>query len=129
MKATFAAITLAVSTAIAAPAMAGGTITFGYTAKNQDEANAMRFGMALYTLAKDRKQNGQITQGAANTAIGIVTSSGNHAIIDQQGNNQEAGMVMGNNGACMLVQRGNGATNYVDASSGMPCVVLGVGLN
>ncbi len=128
MKTTFTALALAVSTAFAAPAMAGGTITFGYSAKTQDEANFMRAGMAIYTLAKDHHDNGRITEGAANTAIGIVTSNGNHAILDQQGNNHEAGMVMGNNGACMLVQRGNGATNYVDATSGMPCVVLGVGL-
>lgn len=129
MKLTLTALTLAISTAIAAPAMAGGTITFGYVAKNADEARLMRGGMAIYSLARDHEQNGKITNQGLGTAFGLMTGQGNHGILEQHGNNHNGGMVLNGNSACALVQTGNGANNVVNANNGATCVMLGIGLN
>lgn len=125
-----AAIILAASTALAAPAMAGGTITFGYSAKNQDEANLMRLGMVVYELGKDHHKNGKITSQGAGAAAAILNPNGNVGIVDQYGNGHTGTMALnGNNTKCMMVQGGNGASNHVNAGPGETCVVFGIGLN
>ncbi len=125
-----AAITLVVSTALAAPALAGGTITFGYSAKNQDEANLMKLGMVAYELGKDHHKNGKITSQGAGAAAAILNPHGNAGIVDQYGNGHNGSMVLNGNGTkCMLVQGGNGASNHVNAAPGETCVVVGIGLD
>lgn len=130
MTRTLTAIVLAASTALAAPAMAGGTITFGYSAKNQDEANLMRLGMAIYTLGKDHHDNGQITEGGVRNAVDWVNPNTNTAYTEQNGNNHNGSMTMNGGGTkCALIQHGNGANNHVHAGSGDTCIVLGIGLD
>ena len=72
MKRTLTALTLAISTAIAAPAMAGGSISFTYEAQNADEANAIRAGLTLYQIVKDVETNGHITQNGINNIAALA---------------------------------------------------------
>jgi len=131
MTRTLIALALAASTALAAvPASAGGTITFGYSAKNQDEANALRLGMALYTLGKDHHDNGKITESGVKNAVDWVNPNTNTAYVEQNGNGHSGGLALQGGGTkCALIQHGNGATNHVNAGAGDTCVVLGIGLN
>lgn len=128
MKTTLTALTLAVSTALAVPATAGGTLTLGYVAKNNDEAMLMRGGMAAYLLMKDHEKNGKITGQGVGSALTLMQGTGNVGILEQHGNNHTAGMNLNGNSACALVQTGNGASNVVNAGGGATCVMLGIGL-
>ncbi|WP_172297722.1 curlin [Pseudoruegeria sp. HB172150] len=129
MKRTLTALTLALTTAFAVPAMAGGTITFGFNAKNQDEANAIRAGLAIYSLVKDIDTNGHITQNGINNAAGIAQGGKNNkGIIHQDGKNHDGTITQnGNNNACGLFQFGNGATGHVNQNGGEACLIFQAG--
>ncbi len=126
MKRILTALTLTAAAAIATPALAGGTVTFGYTAKNKDEANAMRAGLAIYSLARDIHTNGHVTQNGVANAAGIVQGGGNNkAIIHQDGNNHNGSITQLNgNNSCGLFQFGNGANGQVQQNGGETCIVV-----
>lgn len=129
MTRTFAALALIASTALAAPAMAGG-LTLGYSAKNQDEANLMRLGMAVYVLGKDHKQNGGITQNGVNNALSFITPGNNAIYTEANGNGHSNGVaVSGNDNKCAIVQHGNGHVNNTHLGGGETCIVLGIGFD
>lgn len=115
MKRTFIALTLAASTALAAPAMAGGTLSFSFNARNADEANAVRGGLALYSIINDVKTNGHVTQNGLNNAAAMAQSgNGNRGVIHQEGNGHNASLNQrGNGNAYGVFQVGNGANGHV----------------
>jgi len=116
MKRTIIALSLALSTAIAAPAMAGGTISFGFDATNADDANAIRTGLAIYSIFNDVKTNGHVTQNGINNAAALGQhGSGNTGLIHQEGNNHNASLNQnGNNNSYGIFQFGNGANGNVN---------------
>ncbi len=126
MKPLVAGLMLALSTACAMPVWAGPTITFGYTAKNAEEAAALRAGLAIYGLAHDIHTNGHVTQNGANNAAGIFQGGGgNRAIIHQNGNNHSGSIRQtGGNNSCGLFQFGNGASGHVRQTGGQTCIVI-----
>lgn len=126
MKRILTAATVAVATLTALPVLAGQTLTFGYTAKTQEEAEAMRAGLAIYSLVNDIHTNGHVTQNGVNNAAGIVQGGGrNRAIIHQDGNNHNGSIYQtGGNNSCGLFQFGNGATGHVRQSGGQTCIVI-----
>ena len=130
MKRTLTALILAATTALAAPASAGGTITFGFTAQNADEANAIRTGLTLYQVFNDVHANGHISQNGLNNLAALGQSGHGHVgIIHQEGNNHEGSISQsGSNNSCGLFQFGNGASGHVNQSGhGEACLIFQAG--
>ena len=129
MKRILTALTLAISTALAAPAMAGGTISFSINASNAEEANAIRAGLTLYQIVNDIDTNGHISQNGVNNIAALAQGgSGNIGIIHQEGNNHDATLVQQNgNNSCGVFQFGTSATANVQQSGGEACLVLQAG--
>ena len=93
MKRALLALTLATSTALAAPAMAGGTLSFNFDARNGDDANAIRTGLALYSIYNDVKSNGHVSQRGLNNMAALgQRGSGNVGIVHQDGNNHHGSL-------------------------------------
>lgn len=115
MKRTLTALTLVISTAIAAPAVAGGVLSFVVNPTNADEANAIRTGLAFYNIVNDIKSNGHITQHGVNNLAALGQhGSGNVGVIHQEGNNHDASLRQnGNNNAYGIFQVGSGASGHV----------------
>jgi len=121
IKSAIVAITVALS-AIAAPAYAGGYISFDVQPRNAEEAAAMRAGLGIYAIANGIK-NGSIKQkGFGNVAGLLQNGSGNLGIVHQQGNGHNGTLVQNGNGNSYglfqfgknsdghVVQNGNGGT-------------------
>ncbi len=129
MQRILIAVTLAVTTAFtvpAAPAAAGGTITWGYTAKNESEARRMRAGLAIYSLLNGKRGNAQVNQNGDNNSAGILQGGRNNtAIVHQEGRDHSGSIAQGgDNNACGLFQYGRGANGHVRQSGGQTCVVI-----
>ena len=116
MKRALLALTLATSTALAAPAMAGGTLSFNFDARNGDDANAIRTGLALYSIYNDVKSNGHVSQRGLNNMAALgQRGSGNVGIVHQDGNNHNGSLNQaGNNNSYGVFQFGTGADGQVD---------------
>jgi minor curlin subunit len=116
MTRTLLALTLAASTAIAAPAMAGGTISFAFDARNAEDAQAIRAGLTFYRIVKDVKANGHVSQNGINNLAALGQhGNGNVGIIHQDGNNHDASLNQtGNGNSYGVFQVGNGASGHVD---------------
>jgi len=116
MKRTIIALTLAATTALAAPAaIAGGTISFSVDAQHADDANAIRTGLAVYSLLNDIHTNGHVTQNGINNLAALGQhGSGNVGLIHQEGNNHNASLNQyGNGNSYGIFQFGNGANGHV----------------
>ncbi len=86
------------SAAFAAPASAGGSISFNIAPKNAKEEQAMKTGLAIYGIVNAVK-GGSIKQLGNNNAAGLAQfGSGNFGVVHQEGS--------GHNGT--LTQNGNG---------------------
>lgn len=118
MKRTALALTLALTTAFAAPAFAGGTISFSVDAQNAEDANAIRTGLAIYSIFNDVQSNGHITQNGLNNLAALGQhGSGNVGIVHQEGNNHNGSLNQnGNNNSYGVFQFGNGANGHVNQS-------------
>ena len=103
---------------LSAPASAGGFISFSIDAKNAEEANAIRTGLALYQVANDIKSNGHITQnGIANLAALGQHGTGNVGMIHQEGNGHNASLDQtGTNNSYVIFQFGEGTEGHVAQS-------------
>lgn len=113
IMASLVAVTIA-STALTAPAAAGGSISFTVKPKNQDEENALKAGLLIYkvvTLAKD----GQIKQNGVNNIAGLAQlGTGNFGVVHQEGNGHNGTLVQnGNDNAYGLFQFGKNTDNHV----------------
>ena len=104
---------LAGSAALTAPALAGGSISFGYAPTDHDEAQALATGMQLYSLFNGLK-NGSIQQNGFGNMAGVAQNgSGNTGIIVQDGNGHNGTIEQnGNNNACGLFQFGENTDGH-----------------
>lgn len=130
MKRHLIALTVAATTALSAPAMAGGTISLSINAKNADEARAIRHGLIFYNVMNDIKSNGHITQKGVNNLAALGQSGhGNIGVIHQDGNGHNASLSQnGNHNSCGIFQFGNGANGHVQQNgNGQGCLVLQAG--
>lgn len=130
MKRTMIALTLAASTALAAPAMAGGSFSFSIVAQNADDAQAIRTGLTLYQIVNDIQTNGHITQNGVNNIAALAQGGSNNVgVIHQEGNNHDASLHQaGSDQSCGIFQFGDGASNHVTQNTnGAACIVIGAG--
>ncbi|MEL7114432.1 MAG: curlin, partial [Pseudomonadota bacterium] len=114
----FAALALTIS--LATPALAGGTLTFNFEAKNGHQADALRAGLVLYQIARDIDTNGHISQRGINNMAALAQGgSGNIGVIHQDGSNHDATLTQtGGYNSCGVFQFGNGATSNVHQTGG-----------
>lgn len=97
LKSALVGATLAIA-AMAAPAHAGGSISFNLQPRNAQEEQAMRAGLGIYALVNGIK-SGSIKQNGIGNVAGLMQNGrGNLGVVHQNGN--------GHNGT--LVQNGNG---------------------
>jgi hypothetical protein len=121
LSAGIVAATIA-TTALIAPAAAGGSISFSVAPQNQEEADLMRAGMQIYSLIKGAK-NGHINQhgynnsaglgqyGYGNTGIVHQEGSGHSGTVQQHGNDNAYGLFQfGKNTSADVSQHGHGQT-------------------
>ncbi len=113
MKRTLLPIVL--SAALAAPALAGGTISFSIDAQNQQDVNGIKTVLGMYSVFNDVKTNGHITQNGLNNLAALgQRGSGNVSVIHQEGNNHGASLSQhGNDNAYGIFQFGKGAQGHV----------------
>ena len=96
---TIAASAVIAMAALAAPAQAGGSISIGIEPTSQEQADAMRAGLQIYSLVKGAQSGGLIEQlGNGNSAGLAQLGSGNVGVVHQDGD--------GHNGT--ITQNGNG---------------------
>jgi len=116
MTRTILALSLALCTVIAAPALAGGSFSLAIAARNADEANAIRTGLALYSIVNDVRTNGQVTQNGLNNMAALgQRGRGNVGIIRQDGNGHNASLNQtGNNNSYGIFQLGEGTSGRVE---------------
>lgn len=130
MQRTLTALILAAATAMTAPAIAGGSIAFTYSAKNADEAQAINAGLTMYQIINDVKTNGHISQNGANNIAALMQGgTGNVGVIHQEGDDHQASLTQtGNDQSCGIFQFGNGASNNVtQTADGAACISIGAG--
>jgi hypothetical protein len=91
--------TVTAATLATAPALAGGSISVDIKPTNQEQADAMRAGLQIYSIVKGVEDGSLIEQlGNGNSAGLAQIGSGNVGVIHQEGN--------GHNGT--IQQNGNG---------------------
>ncbi|NKB29127.1 MAG: curlin [Rhodobacteraceae bacterium] len=108
--------TLLATTGFAAPAVAGGQISIAIEPKNEEERQAMRFGLGLYAFAKAIESDAYIEQNGNGNAAGIAQSgNGSFGVIEQDGDGHTATLnQQGDNQAFGIFQIGEGAEGHVD---------------
>ncbi|MEM7068438.1 MAG: curlin [Pseudomonadota bacterium] len=96
-------------------AHAGGTISFGFNAKNEDEANAVKTGLFIYKLVKNKKGNAVVDQNGNGNAAGIAQDGSGHTGVVHQDGDGHTGTVTqcGNNNSFGLFQFGKNANGNV----------------
>lgn len=107
---------LAAALSLAAlPAAAGGQVSLGIQARTADEAAALRAGLVLYTLHRDIKTNGHVTQQGINHAAGLFqTGPGHRGLIVQNGRDHTGSLTQTGAGHSFgLFQSGRGTTAHV----------------
>jgi hypothetical protein len=94
--------------AMTGPALAGGQISFGVTAADPEQAQAMRLGMLFYGIAGNLSRNGGIVQHGNGNAAGVVQGgNGNFGVVHQVGNGHNGTIEQaGSNNTCGLFQFG-----------------------
>ncbi|WP_296762823.1 hypothetical protein [Sediminimonas sp.] len=116
MKRTIITATLlALSTAMAAPASAGGSISLEIEPRNADERRAMRAGLTLYALARHMEGDAVIRQRGDGNAAGIAQRGrGGLGIIEQDGDGHTATLSQNGDGQMYgIFQTGDGTTGHV----------------
>ncbi len=114
------ALTAAILSLNAAPAMAGGQITFGFSPSDRDQAQALDTGLKIFSLFQGLSTTGANVRqnGSFNSAGFNQNGSGNHGLIFQNGNGHNGTINQnGSNNSCGLFQFGQ-ATNAQCAQSG-----------
>ncbi len=108
--------TLLATTTFAAPAVAGGQISIAIEPKNEDERNAIRFGLGLYAFAKAIEGDAYIEQnGNGNGAAIGQSGNGSFGVIEQDGDGHTATLnQQGDGQAFGIFQVGEGTDGHVD---------------
>lgn len=115
MKRFVLSTALVLSTLVAVPAHAGGSVSFEITPKNADEETAIRVGLAFYAIAKAIESDAAVIQNGNGNAAGIGQfGDGNFGVIEQQGDGHDASLVQNGNGnAYGVFQFGEGGSAHV----------------
>lgn len=101
--------------ALAAPAHAGGSIGITVTPTNADEAQAMRAGLAIYSIVNGFNGGSGINQIGTGNAGGLAQNgSGNLGVVHQQGTGHNGTLTQNGNGnAHGLFQFGRNTSGHV----------------
>jgi hypothetical protein len=79
------------SATFAAPASAGGWLSFTYVPTNSRDAQDMRVGLALYSLFSGIHKSGSISQHGVDNRAGLAQRGlGNTGVIHQEGRGHSA---------------------------------------
>jgi len=115
MKRILSALILSAGTALAAPALAGGSVSFASNPTTADDARALALGLALYGVANDIRSNGHITQRGARNIAGLAQSGrGHYGVIHQDGRGHDASLTQrGAGNSYGIFQFGRGASGHV----------------
>ncbi|MCP5039004.1 MAG: curlin [Rhodobacteraceae bacterium] len=118
MKRFILSATLAAFTAL--PALAGGSISIEIAPSNTDEANAIRAGLAIYSIAQALEGDANILQNGNGNGAGIGQfGDGNFGVIQQEGDGHNATLAQnGDNNAFGVFQFGEGTDAAVAQSGG-----------
>ncbi len=99
MKRTVLALGLVLGTAISAPAMAGGTVSFNVNPRNGDEARAVQRGLTMYQHFKGGSAGGVVSQNGRNNFAALrQRGNANVGIIRQEGRDHDASLSQSGNG-------------------------------
>jgi hypothetical protein len=95
---------------LAAPAMAGGSISFSFTPTNANDAQSLQAGLQIYGLFNSMRQGANITQRGRHNMAGIgQNGAGNQGMIYQEGSNHSATLAQnGNSNTYGIFQFGRG---------------------
>ncbi|WP_421852191.1 curlin [Oricola sp.] len=120
---TIAASALIAASAFGAtvlPASAGGQISIGIAPTNQEQADAMRAGLQIYSIVKGAQNGGLIEQLGNGNAAGLAQlGSGNVGVVHQDGNGHNGTVTQnGNNNAHGLFQFGENTDGHVSQNGG-----------
>ncbi|MTH99292.1 curlin [Roseibium sp. RKSG952] len=102
----------------AAPALAGGTLSFTLTPQNPGQNNLMRAGLMAAAVANDLSSGGGIKQNGLNNMAGLAQNGfGNQGLILQNGNGHSGSIRQtGSNHAYGLFQFGDNADAHIAQS-------------
>ena len=120
MKLSKLIATSIIAAGLAAPmtttANAGGTLSFGFKAKNQDEAMAVQTGLLIYKLVKKKKGDAVVDQNGNGNAAGIAQNGSGHTGVVHQDGDGHTGTInqCGNNNSFGLFQFGKKANGNVN---------------
>ena len=117
-----AALVAAILTgALAAPAAAGGTVSWNFVPQNQKDEQVVRKGLVLYQYLNQTKGNAVVNQKGRNNNAGLVQNGkgnlgvihqdgkGHNATLDQKGKNNAYGIFQyGARTDAAVTQRGKG---------------------
>lgn len=108
------------SGAMIVPAEAGGQISIGLAPSNQQQANAMKFGLFAYALAEGLSGQGGIVQNGNGNGAGIAQGgNGNFGVVVQDGNGHNGTIRQaGSNNTCGLFQFGHNTNGRCLQSGG-----------
>jgi hypothetical protein len=111
---------------LAAPAE---TLTHTWTPRTIEEADALRLGLALYSLNREVRSGGTIRQwGRDNAAALLQSGGGNWGAIIQGGEGHHAALRQtGGGNAHAIIQAGRGAEAAVEQTGGEVGVTVQVG--
>ena len=80
-----------ICTALAAPAAAGGSVSWNFAPRNHEEAQVVRNGLALYGALNNGKGGASVRQtGKGNNAGLVQNGKGNLGVIHQDGKGHNA---------------------------------------
>jgi len=116
---TLTAATLALSTLAASAAFAGGSISFEVNPSNADEANAIRLGLALYSIAQAIEGDAHVHQAGHGNGAGIAQSGGgNFGVVHQEGNGHTGTLAQNGCDSYGIFQFGEGTNANVAQGNG-----------
>lgn len=118
IRKSLTAATLVLSTLAGTAAMAGGSISFQVNPTNADEANAIRFGLALYQLANGADPAHVMQNGNGNAAGIGQSGGGNSGVVHQEGNGHTGTLSQNGCDSFGIFQFGNGANANVAQGNG-----------
>lgn len=104
-----ATLTAALLGVTAAPTMAAGQISIGFSPSDPDQAQALGMGLRMFSLVQGMSATGaNAYQNGTGNAAGIAQNgSNNHGLIVQDGNGHHGTINQnGNNNSCGLFQFG-----------------------
>jgi len=104
------AASMIASAGFAAPAMAGGSISFSFAPTNASDAQSLQAGLQIYGLFNSMRQAANIKQRGRHNMAGIAQNGvGNQGFIYQEGTNHSGTLAQsGNNNTYGIFQFGKG---------------------